>query len=86
MSLTPLSTEDRYPARQDMTPFWERATRALRGLGPEIITWNFRERHLDYIAPVILEPSVWEIFKYARWDNWAEMTTAVDNRFGLSKR
>ena len=58
----------------------------MEGLGPEISVWDLRREHLRQVAPVLLGPMVWEMFKHEAWDSWGEMEAAVDRRFGLSRR
>lgn len=38
------------------------------------------------MAPVVLGPAVWELFKNERWSGWLAMESAVNKRFGLTER
>jgi hypothetical protein len=82
----PLSTNFKLPCRQDLSSFWNRAERAIRGLGRSISVHAFEECHLKMIGPVILGEAVWELLSDRDQEDWETFQTAINKRFGLTRQ
>lgn len=51
------------PARQDLTSFWRKAKRAIKGLGGDIKAEKLEREHIDILAPLLLGDSAYEVLK-----------------------
>jgi hypothetical protein len=49
-----LSKEGKKPPKQDLSTFWNKAKRAIRGLGAKIDPDDFEDVHIHMVAPIIL--------------------------------
>ena len=83
--MKPLSTNYKMPCKQDLSGFWNRVERALKGLGKSIITSHFDENHIRVVAPVILGDAVWDLFSEINYRDWSTFKSTVERRFGLTK-
>lgn len=54
----PLSKEGRKPPRQDLTTFWQRVERAIRGLGAGKLE-DLENEHIHVLAPLVLGDHVY---------------------------
>lgn len=51
------------PARQDLSVFWTKATRAIKGLGGDICAEDLEAEHLLVLAPILLGDTAFELLK-----------------------
>lgn len=68
----PLSTNFKLPCKQDLSSFWRRAERALKGLGAKVDVRMFGPEHIEVVGPVLLGEAVWELYQNERFDDWEE--------------
>ncbi len=61
--IKPLSNEGKMPARQDLSVFWTKATRAIKGLGGDICAEDLEAEHLLVLAPILLGDTAFELLK-----------------------
>jgi hypothetical protein len=84
--IKPLSSEGKMPARQDLSSFWHKVKRAIKGLGGDIRAADLEGDHLEILAPLILGDTAYDLVKNQSFDDWYSFEKMVEDRFGLSKR
>ena len=82
----PLSGADKQPPRQDLRLWWKTAEAALLGMGPTCNPLLFSAVHVAHVAPVLLGPAAWGVMCEQRMGDWADFKSAVEARYGLSRR
>lgn len=65
--------------------FWDMATRALHGLGPNIRVGQFSRAHIEAVAPYILGITVWTVIKARDFTTWEGFKRAVEEEFGMNQ-
>jgi hypothetical protein len=57
----PLSTDGKTPARRDLSGYWNKVKRAIRGLGSNIKPEYFTNDHIHLVGPIILGDAAYEL-------------------------
>jgi hypothetical protein len=68
--IKPLSSEGNMPARQDLSLFWMKAERAIRGLGGDITVDGLRQQHMNVLAPILLGDTAYELLQNQSMGDW----------------
>ena len=69
---SPLSTDTKVPARQDLRMWWRGVEAALLGMGPECEPARLGHVHVTRVAPVLLGPAAWAALADDQFDDWPE--------------
>lgn len=84
--IKPLAKDGKRPPRQNLANFWNRAKRAVEGLGAGIKVDDLDNEVMHRLAPILLGEHIYNIFSNKVFYDWDDFMGAVEDKFGLSKK